>query len=124
MAEYTAIYALPALSLLNSCLFQEKWKAIVSIVASFLILCFMLIWLVFSSMFSHLELIRQIITPEGQTIALYERKDSSILPGDGTFYCRYHIPQYRVFPGILKNEARLKKEECYSSRESFPRELK
>jgi signal transduction histidine kinase len=123
-AQYAAIYALPALSLLNSRLFQERWKAILSTVASFLILCFMLIWSSFSSMFSHLELIRQTSTLEGQTIALYERKDFAVTPGDGTFYCRYHIPQSRVFPGILKNEDRLEKEACYSSRSSLPPDLK
>jgi hypothetical protein len=121
--EYS-VYALPPLSFLNSFLFrQASWKRTMSAVVSFIMVWWMLIWLFFSWMFGNITLIHQTNAPEGQIIALYERKDFALLPGDGTWYCRYRIRQHRIFPGILRNEARLEKEDCRSGRESFPADL-
>jgi hypothetical protein len=94
-----------------------------SAVVSFIMVWWMLIWLFFSQMVGAIALIRQTNAPEGQIIALYERKDFALLPGDGTWYCRYRIRQHRVFPGILRNKARLEKEDCRSGRGSFPADL-
>jgi hypothetical protein len=122
--EYS-VYALPPLSFLNSFLFrQTSWKRTMSAVVSFIMVLWMLIWLFFSQMVgSDIALTRQTNAPEGQIIALYERKDFALLPGDGTWYCRYRIRQHRVFPGILRNEAQLEKEDCRSGRGSFPADL-
>jgi hypothetical protein len=122
--EYS-VYALPPLSFLNSFLFrQASWKRTMSAVVSFIMVLWMLIWLFFSQMVgSDIALIRQTNAPEGKIIALYERKDFALLPGDGTWYCRYRIRQHRVFPGILRNEAQLEKEDCCSGRGSFPADL-
>jgi hypothetical protein len=122
-AEYS-VYVLPILSLLNSRLFQQSlWKITVNSVISFIVLLWMLGWLLLYWLFGDITLIRQTNTPEGQIIALYERKDSALLPGDGTWYCRYRIRQHRVFPGILRNEARLAKEVCRSRGGSIPPDL-
>jgi hypothetical protein len=121
--EYS-VYALPWLSLLNSYLFrQASWKRTMNAVVSFIMVWWMLIWLFFSWMVGNITLIRQTNAPEGQIIALYERKDFALLPGDGTWYCRYRIRQHRVFPGILRNETRLEQEVCSSSSGSIPPDL-
>jgi hypothetical protein len=120
--EYS-VYALPPLSFLNSFLFRKAlWKRTVSAVASFIMVWWMLI-LLFISWFVDVTLIRQTNNPDGQMIALYERKDSlSVTPGDNQ-RCRYRVRQHRVFPGILRNEARLEEEVCRFSGGSIPPHL-
>jgi hypothetical protein len=96
-------FMIPALALLNSFLFRQQWKKIVSLVLSSILTSYMMLVLFAIAAFgSDTSLIRRTTPPDGQMLALYQRAEFGG-PGD-TKHCRYIMQQRRVFPGILRNE--------------------
>jgi hypothetical protein len=87
-----------------------------------LIPCLMFL-LLFNLFDDDTKLIRRTTSPGGQMTVLYERTTAKMVPGEDINYCRYLIHQRRIFPGILRNEAKLGEEVCLRRGESFPLEL-
>jgi hypothetical protein len=110
------IYVIPILLFLNSFLFRRIRHKTVNATISLILIAYLVSSLMMSVFISIVTfdggtaLIRRSITPNGQIISLRERLVLDLSPGEQT-RCRYHIRQRRVFPGILRTEAR-EKEVC------------
>jgi hypothetical protein len=112
-------FIIPVIGLLNSFLFRQQWKKIMSVVLSSILTSYMMLALFAIAAFgSDTSLIRRTTTPDGQMLALYQRAEFGG-PGD-TKHCRYIMQQRRVFPGILRNET-VGGESCNSP---FPTDLR
>jgi hypothetical protein len=62
------------------------------------------------------------MTPSGQLIGVYEREDPGFTAGNNG-RCRHLVQQSRVFPGILRNEVKLREEVCLLKGNPFPPDL-
>jgi hypothetical protein len=117
--------AIPGLLLLNGFWFRRSWQRIISAVIwgtmvlyMTVILVLMLIMIIFlDDGTSSLSLVRRTTTPNGEILSLYQRDEGHFSR------CRYLMSERRVFPGILRHEAELKKE-CHRTEDGpFPPEL-
>jgi hypothetical protein len=122
---FTIFYAMPGLLFLNSFWFRRSWQRIINAVVwgtillhMTVILVLMLIMIIFlDDGTSSLSLVRRTTTPNGEILSLYQRDEGHFS------HCRYLMSERRVFPGILRHEAELKKD-CHGTEDGpFPPEL-
>jgi hypothetical protein len=119
-------YFIPVLLYLNSSLFRsvqlartsQSISACLCVIIIFLMLGNLLgIMFGLSGIFSHAKM-----SSSGQLMGVYEREDPGFTAGNNG-RCRYLIQQSRVFPGVLRNEAKLGEEVCLLNGNPFPPDL-